>query len=258
MSINMLDFDDIPTDDNILKAFIVELRAKSTRTVTIRSYCRAVKAFLRFCYENDICRDYMKGVKMPKDDSIPKFPLYSYEVELIDAYLDGSHMFDSRDYCIVHLMLDCGLRSQEVRNLQIEDLDRCKQLLHVNRSKGEKSRIVLCPDFVFAAIYDYLAGRADGYVFLTKQGTAINSNSIKLSFQHIKQGTGIKRLHPHLLRHTFATSYLLGGGNLEFLRVFMGHFDYTVTKQYSSLAAQCRMLGADIYKLDALFFERGY
>ena len=58
--------------------------------------------------------------------------------------------------------------------------------------------------------------------------------------------------------HTFDTSYLLGGGNLEFLRVFMGHYDYSVTKVYTSMAAQCRMLGIEVYKLDKIFFERGY
>lgn len=49
-----------------------------------------------------------------------------------------------------------------------------------------------------------------------------------------------------------------GGGNLEFLRVFMGHTDYAVTQAYSRMAAEYKMLGADIYRLDDIFFTRGY
>ena len=65
-------------------------------------------------------------------------------------------------------------------------------------------------------------------------------------------------LHAHLLRHTFATSYLVGGGNLEFLRAFLGHSDYNVTRGYSQLAAECKMLGVNVYHLDPIFFKKGY
>lgn len=91
-----------------------------------------------------------------------------------------------------------------------------------------------------------------------KDRKPMTSNAIKQLFQDLKVTSGINRVHAHLLRHTFATSYLMGGGNLEFLRVFMGHSDYNVTKTYSQMAAQYKMLGADVYKLDSIFFSRGY
>lgn len=261
-SIQELDFTELPKDDNIYSGFIVYMREKkNVKNVTIRSYCRAVKAFLRFCYEQDYCRDYLKGVKLPRDDSAPKMPLYAAEVEDIDKTFNRSTLKGKRNYAIVHLMLDVGLRSQEVRHLKIEHLDRAHNLVHIMDSKGNKSRIVLCPDFVFNAIQDYLSacGRSSGAVFLSlRDNTELKKNTLNLMFADLKKESGVSRLHPHLLRHTFATSYLVGGGNLEFLRVFMGHSDYTVTKSYSSLAAQCKMLGADIYKLDKIFFERGY
>lgn len=259
----LLDMVDIPPQDNIYSGFIRWLReTRRIKNVTIRSYCRSVRTFLRYCYDHDYCKDYMKGVRLPRDDSEPKMPLYADEVEKIDACFDRVTVMGRRNYAIVHLMLDCGFRSQEVRHLRLEDLDRNRNLLHIRTSKGEKSRIVLCPDFVFDAIESYTAGRSTGWVFLPLRGDntsdPLTENAIKLMFSDLKIQSGVKRLHAHLLRHTFATSYLIGGGNLEFLRVFMGHYDYTVTKNYSSLAAQCRMLGADIYRLDPIFFTRGY
>lgn len=261
-SIHDIDFEALPEDNNIYSGFIVHMREKKkVKNVTIRSYCRAVKAFLRFCYEQDYCKDYLKGVKLPKDDSALKMPLYAAEVDAIDKTFNRNTLKGKRNYAIVHLMLDVGLRSQEVRHMKVEHLDQEHNLVHVIDSKGNKSRIVLCPEFVFSAIYDYLneCGRSSGVVFLSlSDNSELKKNTLNLMFSHLKKDSGINRLHPHLLRHTFATSYLVGGGNLEFLRVFMGHSDYTVTKSYSSLAAQCKMLGADIYKLDKIFFERGY
>lgn len=257
------DFDNIPEEDNIISLYILHLKKvnPAIRNVTIRSYVRCIKAFLRFCYDLDYCRDYMKRLKVPKDDSAPKQPLYQDEVNRIDACFDKSADKGLRNYCIFHLMLDCGFRSQEVRHLQVEDLQPDRNIVYIKDSKGRKSRFTLCPDFVFDAIRNYMhmSGITSGYIFRSlKNGEPLTQNAVKQLFQNLKAESGVNRLHAHLLRHTFATSFLIGGGNLEFLRVFMGHYDYSVTQNYTQIAAQCKMLGADIYRLDAIFFTRGY
>lgn len=62
-------------------------------------------------------------------------------------------------------------------------------------------------------------------------------------------------MHPHMLRHTFATSYIAGGGNLEFLRILLGHSSYNVTQRYLHLAAQCMISDIPMYRLDKCFFK---
>lgn len=91
-----------------------------------------------------------------------------------------------------------------------------------------------------------------------EENKGINGSVVKALFQRIVRNTGIERLHPHLLRHTFATSYIMGGGNLETLRLLLGHFDYSVTRKYLHLAAQYQITGTDIYRLDPIFFQKGY
>lgn len=259
--LDSLTFEELPDDVKLVPEYILYLKQNhSCKNVTIRSYCRPVRAFLKFCYEEDLCKDYLKRIKMPKDDSALHMPLFHDEVAAIDqTFGDLKTEKDLRNYCIFHLMLDCGLRSQEVRNLQIHNLDYDRNILTIINSKGMKSRIVLMPDFLKNYLRTYLSSRSSGAVFLDlKKNEPLTANTIKQLFQDLKQTSGIKRLHAHLCRHTFATSYLVGGGNLEFLRALLGHYDYAVTKGYVQMAAQVKMLGLVIYRLDDIFFQRGY
>ncbi len=260
--VDRLSFAQIPGDDNIYAAYILHLRGK-VKNSTIRSYCRSVRAFLRWAYGEDYCRDYLKKVRLPKDDAVPKQPLYADEAAAIDAVFDLRTLKGLRNYCIFHLMLDCGLRRSEVVNLRAGDLDPARNLISVRVSKGMKSRIILIPDFLLDAIGRYLQadgrnGHSGRLFYSLRSPAPITGNTIKQLFGNLKRESGVQRVHAHLLRHTFATSYLIGGGNLEFLRVFLGHCDYDVTKQYSQLAARCKMLGVDVYRLDDIFFTRGY
>lgn len=259
--VDILTFDDIGSN-NLFNGFVIYLRSiKLCRNVTVRSYCRTLKAFLRYCYENDYCCDYLKGIKLPPDDSSPKIVLYAEDVIKLDSIFDKTSLKGLRNYCIFHLMLDCGLRSQEVRHLKCGHIDRQRNILQIINSKRNKSRITLIPDFVIRSIDDYLSmcSRSTGYVFYSlTSDNPLSPDSVTDLFARLKKDSGINRLHAHLLRHTFATSYLVGGGNLEYLRVFLGHSDYNVTRGYSQLAAECRMLGVNVYRLDSIFFKKGY
>ena len=266
---------DLP--DSIFKDYVLFLRTKkkfeghpftpesdeAIKNSSIRTYSRAVKSFLNYCKNEHYIEDYKK-VKLPKNDARQIIPLYAHEVHKIDATFNRCSMMGLRDFCIVHLMLDAGFRSQEVINLKIQDILFDKNALLVVNSKGSVSRIVImCPLLKNALtnyiVYYRIGAALDDYVFIqikTKQ--PINENVIKQYFARLKKRTGIDRLHPHLLRHTFATSYILGGGNLEMLRILMGHSDYDVTKNYLHLANQYQILHADIYKLDPVFFQQHY
>lgn len=74
-----------------------------------------------------------------------------------------------RNYCIFHLMLDCGLRSQEVIHLQVSDILKDRNVIQILNTKGCKSRLTLIPDFLLRQIDTYLSisGRASGVIFLS-------------------------------------------------------------------------------------------
>ena len=245
--------------------YLTSLRDKGIKNTSVNTYTRGIRAFANWCVDNDyLIKSFCKGVKQLRDDSSQVFPLTSKQVMDIDGYFgllpfgtpecNNMDYYQMRNYIMFHLMLDCGLRRQEVINLDVKDVQiNC---LVIRNSKYNKSRIVPLPE----ELHDYMRyyinreyGKS-GPVLLGRYGERITADCIRKVFYNISKDTGI-HVHPHLLRHTFATSFIAGGGNLEFLRIILGHASYDITQRYLHIAAQCVISDIDIYRLDKCFFR---
>lgn len=266
--------DALPRD--ILVKYVIWLRSKdrysdhpsrpymqvegSIRTATLHSYMRAVKSLFNAVYQEGLTDiRYAAGVKLPRMGTDQMVPLLASEVADVDAAFSSDDPMDLRNLCIFHLMLDAGLRSLEVRQLMIDNLLFSSHSIVINQSKGMKSRaVIMCPRLQELLERYIELVHPSSYLFEKKGGGPITPSVLRTLFIKIRRETGIERLHPHLLRHTFATSYIMGGGNLEMLRILMGHYDYTVTRQYLHFAGQYQILHFPIYQLDPVFFKSGY
>ena len=146
----------------------------------------------------------------------------------------------------------------EVINLNVNDIDVEKNVIYINNSKCNKSRVIPLSSVIKNLYNAYLIDREysdigllnNTALLIKSDDKRITSDTIKSLFRRLKKQSGIERIHPHLLRHTFATSYLIQGGNLEQLRIILGHSDYNVTRHYLHLAASNKLLNYDYYKLD--------
>lgn len=224
----------------------------SIKNNTVRSYARASKVYLRWLHEKGyLSSDFSKGVKLPKSDDEQVIPLTRPEVQRIDQEILRNDFEPDRNYIVFHLMLDCGLRVSEVQRLRYEDIDFHSRFIRIRNSKGNKSRVVQLPEFLAFRIHTR-------YSDARWQLSGVSYSSVMNFFRQLRDRTGIQRLHPHLLRHTFATSYIMGGGDLETLRILLGHSSYEVTKTYLHLASQFGILNYDIYRLDIVQAQRGY
>ena len=232
----------------------------SLRANTVNSYMRAVKAFFNYLYRNGFTEiRYTEGLRLPKSDQDQIVVLTQNEVDRIDRTFDLSVPLDLRNYCMIHLMLDAGLRRLEVINLTVQDVRFDSNAIVINRSKGSKSRLViLCPRLADPLRRYFDLCRPANILFFRHGGSPVSDSAINRLFINIRRRSGVTRIYPHLLRHTFATSYIMGGGNLEMLRILLGHFDYSITRTYLHLAAQNQILNTDIYRLDPVFFKSGY
>jgi integrase/recombinase XerC/integrase/recombinase XerD len=220
---------------------------------------------LNYCIDENYCSpDVLRKVKFLKSDQEEIIPLSDWEVDEIDGLFNYRTESGIRNLCIVHLMLDAGFRHSDVVNLMYSNINFNNNYLMI-KGKGNKYRSVpLCPKLKKMLSHYIIKFRSyapgDDFPVFVNVGTQepITSDCIKQLFVRIKKKTGIDRVHPHLLRHTFATSYIIGGGNIEFLRLMLGHEDYETTKLYLHLAQESKMLNLSIYKLDPVFFKSGY
>lgn len=222
-----------------------EHNGKPLKSSSVNSHVRCVKAFYNFCIQEDLIPDFSRKLKTTKVHKTEKLPLDDEEINLLLQSF-GDTVLERRNFCWVVLMCDSGLRRGEILSLIMKNVDLNHDFLLVT-GKGCKQRFVPLGQLSHIALYDYIsryrsgAGGSDP-VFVDRFGNACNANTIKQVFQKLKKCTGIDRLHPHLLRHTFATNYLVDGGDLETLRLILGHSDLQVTSMYLHLAQNKRLL----------------
>ena len=220
--------------------------------VSVRTYARAVKVFLRWLYFEDYIDIDVNKLLLMKATKDVIIPLTDLEVKGLINYYDNSTYLNCRNKTMLMLMLDCGLRLSEVVNLKISDLDLKNNYLIIN-GKGSKQRLVPFGISTKKQLVIYMQYRVNlnnnNSIFLNQNLTAITTNTIKMLFARLKKQEKFKRIYPHLLRHTFATNFIYAGGNLEVLRVLMGHSTINITQIYIHLAAQKHLLN-DSYQSD--------
>lgn len=277
-SISEIMLDSITTMD--LKKYVAFLRSRNkleshplkptvNQPITkrsIRTYSVDLRTFFHFLYyEEYIPNDITKGFKIIKSETKLVLPLFDGEVQKIDNCFNQKTYTGLRNYCIVHLMLDEGLRSGDVVNLTTSSINFDESYIIILNGKGDKDRIVPLAKRLRQPLYRYLTfyrprtlEHDSLFCSLHNPEEPFSLDAIKSLFSRIRKETELSRLKPHLLRHTFATSFILGGGDLESLRLYLGHSSYDTTQNYLHLANTYERMGSDVYKLDGIFFRSYY
>lgn len=277
-SIDNILLSDVTTMD--LKGYVVMLRNRDklqnhpykptvSQPITkrsIRTYLVDVRTFFHFCYNNSYMDiDIMRGFHMIKSENKLVLPLFADEMAQIDDLFNRSTYVGLRDYLIVHLMVDEGLRSGDVCAIQCDAINFDSGHIVLINGKGDKDRIVPLARRLRQPLYKYLTffrphSNMHNYLFCSVRNVEepLSQDAIKALFARIRRETGLSRLKPHLLRHTFATSFVLGGGDMESLRIFLGHSSYETTQNYLHLANTYSRMGSEIYRLDSVFFRSYY
>lgn len=219
-----------------LREYYFYLSQRDLSSVTIQTYIRALRAFLRWCYDEEfISVNWAEKFKLPKAKKMVIDVLTDDEVyRLLDSF-NLRYLIHLRDYCICSLMLDSGLRLNEVVTLSIERLHISEGYCIVD-GKGNKQRVVPLGLHTRKMLMRYLARRPacalSARLFLMSSLEPITNNTLQLVFKRLKERSSIPRLHAHLLRHTFATRYLENGGDIYALQQILGHTSLEMVKRY--------------------------
>ena len=210
----------------------------------------AIKVFYKFiCQKKHLLEKNpaadMEGPK--KRQALPKYLSLEESLSLLDAVAaDTESKFKERDYAIVTLFLNCGMRLSELCGINLSDLDRELRSLRV-LGKGNKERIIYLNDACRDALNKYLVIRRDekykrintNALFISKQYKRISNKTVQwLVYKYLSlAGLDYKHYSTHKLRHTAATlMYQTGKVDVRVLKEILGHEQLNTTQIYTHVS----------------------
>ena len=207
--------------------------SRARKIATLRSFFNYLTSKAHLLEENPI-----KDIDSPKlMKTLPKYLTLDESMELLDA-VDGDHR--ERDYCILTLFLNCGLRISELIGINLNDIQ--DDALRI-RGKGNKTRIVYLNEACRSAIDTYLAvrrpivGRDDQALFLSSRDQRISRSAVHaLVKKHLgAAGLDSSQYSSHKLRHTAATLMLQNGVDVRAVQEVLGHEHLNTTEIYTHI-----------------------
>ncbi|MBI5305652.1 MAG: tyrosine-type recombinase/integrase [Chloroflexi bacterium] len=198
---------------------------------SIEGMYRTFKTFFRFCEcEEYLAQNPMVRIRKPKlpDRIVPRLS----EEQVVTLLNEVEHtQSPERNLALLMLMVNNGLRRGEVLGLTIDNVYLDEDRIRVT-GKGRKDRDVPLGESSALALCKWLAVRPASLVknvFLNADGSAFKAPGVRSLFQRLQIHAGLKRLYPHLLRHTFAKLYLKRVRDVKSLQQILGHSKSSTT-----------------------------
>ncbi len=230
-----------------LREWLAHLYEREQKPATIRRKMASLRGLFRYLSrEHRISRDPARLLRLPKmPKSLPQVP----NAEVTNALVDGAGRDDleqpypKRDRLLFEMLYGCGLRISEAVGLNTDDIDRTECWLRV-RGKGKKERQVPYGSKAADALAAYLADRAPAgpvadsrALFLNHRGKRISDrgarNIVRFYAAYVARDSSI---HPHTLRHAFATHLLSDGADLRSIQELLGHARLSTTQKYTRVS----------------------
>ena len=217
----------IPLDLKIILNYLSKYKNKRTLNRILSS----LNAFFDFCYKSDFSNEHskIKLAKIPK--LLPKFLSFKDIQKALDS-IDKSSWLGLRDYALILFLYATGTRISECLELSRNDID--DQWLHIRHAKGEKERIVPIAKVSKKAIDNYLQElkHEKDFVWCNYKGDKLSRIS---AYKITKKYLGVS---PHVLRHSYATSLIIGGADLRVVQELLGHASLLTTQIYTHIQKQ--------------------
>ena len=223
-------------------AWVGSLYSQNNNPKSIQRHLSSAKGFFRFLKKNNLIESSpFELISAPKSSSILPEVLSPEDVEQLLNF-KPTNMIEIRDMAIVELMYSSGLRVSETANINISDFEENKTFLRV-LGKGSKTRLVPMGRFAINAINNWLMEREKilnntDALFLNSKGTRLTVRSIQLRLKKMAVKQGLPPIHPHMLRHSFATHMLESSGDLRTIQELLGHSSLSTTQIYTKLDYQ--------------------
>ncbi len=240
----------------MVRAFLASMTRQKLKRQSQGRALSAVKSLFRFaCLEGRLPANPASGVRTPKSETTLPRHLRPGEVERLIESPSGDEPLARRDRAVLELLYATGLRVGELVSLDWNNIDLEARVLRV-LGKGGKERMVpfgapaadalkawLPPWEELFASRKVVAGRDNREpVFLNSTGARLGDRSVRTLIDHYSAAAGLPPgVHPHTLRHTFATHLLEEGADLRTIQELLGHSSLATTQKYTHVEIE-RML----------------
>ena len=229
-------------DEDICSAWIGDLYNKGNNPRSIQRHLSSAKGLFRYLKKNGlISMSPFDLVTAPKTSSNLPDVLSPEDVEQLLNFKPSS-LIEIRDMAIIELMYSSGLRVSETVGVNISDFEEDMSFLRVI-GKGTKTRLVPLGRFAINAIKNWLLEREKivrktDALFLNSQGTRLSVRTVQMRLKALALKQGLPPIHPHMLRHSFATHMLESSGDLRTIQELLGHSSLSTTQIYTKLDYQ--------------------
>ncbi len=243
----ILQLDEITYND--IRLYLTQLHTRKYSRKTISRKISTLRSFYRFLIREEILADNpFKLVSLPKkEQKIPQF-LYEEEMKLLFSVSDCQTPLGQRNQALIEVLYGTGIRVSECCEIKISDIDFFIGTILVT-GKGGKQRYIPFGSLAQDAIERYISdGRKallsktkddHSYLFVNHRGKALTDRGVRhILNKMIKNVSSILHIHPHMLRHTFATHLLNEGADLRSVQELLGHAHLSSTQVYTHVTKE--------------------
>jgi integrase/recombinase XerC len=228
-----------------MRAFVAEKHRGGLSGRSLQRLLSTVRGFFRYlARENQVDHNPAQIVRAPKTPRrLPRALDVDQAAQLLDES-PGDDALEFRDHAMLELFYSSGLRLSELVSLRLEELDFADATVRVT-GKGAKTRLVPIGAKARDALRRWLTRREalvhpdEHAVFVGRRGRALTPRAVQLRLERWAVRHGVAQsLHPHLLRHSFASHLLESSGDLRAVQELLGHTDISTTQIYTHLDFQ--------------------
>ncbi|GHU66408.1 tyrosine recombinase XerC [Spirochaetia bacterium] len=230
-------------DPQEVRLFIADLSAEGTASVSVNRALSSIRGFYRFLvrfgYRTDDPADLLKNLKTPR--TLPAFLFETEMARFSELPETAGILWPERDKAVILTMYSGGLRISELVELSLKNMERDLSGARII-GKGDKERTVFFSDETKEALAAYLPARRTRIkaehptdrLFVNRKGEPISIPGIRWIISKYAERSGLgKNIHPHSLRHSFATHLVNSGCDVRVVQELLGHASISTTQRYT-------------------------
>ena len=223
-----------------IRLYFLKQKNNNISNRTLGRYYSSLNSFFIYSIEHEyIDSNPLKFIDYPKyTKKIPEYIYDSQLEKLLNEKTSENIEIELRNKLIIYLLLDTGVRVSELVNIKVSDIDIEERIIRV-LGKGSKERFVFFTSKTKELLVSYLSKRKENALvnnlLINYKGEKLTERSVQKIIKLVGEKIGLD-IHPHLLRHTFATDLLNKGADIRMIQELLGHENLDTTQIYTHVS----------------------